>query len=164
MYVLEKFYASEFMKLLIQRVIQASVEVNGEVVGAIGSGVLVFIGITHSDTKKQVDWLASKLVHMRLFEDAAGKMNQSLLDIKGSALLVPQFTLYGDCREGRRPSFTEAAPPEIAKPLFEAFVSDVQKLKVTVATGIFGAEMKVSLINDGPVTLFVERSHQINTV
>ena len=106
------------MKLLIQRVSKASVEVDGKVVGAIEAGILAFVGFTHSDTVAQGIWLANKLVNLRIFEDAAGKLNQSLIDCKGSALIVSQFTLYGDCSEGRRPSFTQAAPPEIAKPLY----------------------------------------------
>lgn len=145
------------MKILIQRVTQASVEVNGEVVGSIGPGVLVFVGITHGDTASQVEWLASKLVNLRIFEDAQGKLNQSLQEQKGSALIISQFTLYADCNAGRRPSFTQAAPPEIANPLYDQFIDEVRKSGITTATGIFGAEMKVSLINDGPITVMVEK-------
>lgn len=145
------------MKLLIQRVLNANVAVEGKSVGAIGPGFLVFVGITHTDTLAQMNWLAQKLVHLRLFEDEQGKMNLSLLDRKGSALIISQFTLYADCSEGRRPSFTKAAPPEIAKPLYEQFVEEVKKNGILVETGIFGAEMKVSLINDGPVTVILER-------
>jgi D-aminoacyl-tRNA deacylase len=145
------------MKLLIQRVSEASVKVNEEIVGKIGPGILVLIGITHSDTPAQGTWLANKLINLRIFEDTQGKLNLSLLDQKGSALIISQFTLYADCSEGRKPSFTQAAPPEIAKPLYEAFVDEVRKGGIPVETGIFGAEMKVSLINDGPVTLLLER-------
>jgi D-tyrosyl-tRNA(Tyr) deacylase len=146
------------MKALIQRVIQASVEVNGEIVGNIGRGALVFVGITHGDTATQVTWLANKLINLRIFEDAQGKLNQSLVDQKGSALIISQFTLYADCSDGRRPSFIQAAPPEIANPLYEQFISEVRKSGISTATGIFGANMKVSLINDGPITIMLERS------
>ena len=145
------------MKVLIQRVTHAKVEVDGKAVGIIGAGVLVFIGITHSDTQAQAAWLANKLINLRIFEDAHGKINQSLIDRKGSALIISQFTLYADCNDGRRPSFTQAAPPEIAKPLYEQFVKEVHQGGIPVETGIFGAEMKVSLLNDGPVTLLLER-------
>lgn len=145
------------MKILIQRVAHAKVDVDGKTVGMIGEGLLVFVGITHSDTKAQAAWLANKLINLRIFEDAQGKINQSLIDRKGAALIISQFTLYADCSEGRRPSFTQAAPPEIAKPLYEQFVKEVQQGGVAVETGVFGAEMKVSLLNDGPVTLLLER-------
>ncbi len=145
------------MKILIQRVTQASVEVDNKVVGAIQFGVLVFIGITHSDTASQAAWLAHKLIHLRIFEDEQGKINQSLIDKKGSALIISQFTLYADCSDGRRPSFTQAAPPAMAKQLYELFIQEVTKGGISVETGIFGADMKVSLVNDGPVTLILER-------
>ena len=150
------------MKILIQRVTQASVEVRGRIVGNIGPGVLVFVGITHTDTASQVAWLASKLINLRIFEDSQGKLSQSLIDQKGSALIISQFTLYADCNGGRRPSFTQAAPPEIANPLYEQFIDEVRKSGISVACGIFGAEMKVSLINDGPVTIMLERSTHHN--
>ena len=145
------------MKILIQRVTKASVEVDEKIVGSIGAGILVFIGITHSDTASQASWLANKLIHLRIFEDAQGKINQSLVDRRGSALIISQFTLYADCSEGRRPSFIQAAPPEIAKPLYEQFIQEVRRGGISVETGIFGAEMKVSLLNNGPVTLLLER-------
>lgn len=145
------------MKILIQRVLNASVEVEGAVIGRIGSGVLVFVGITHSDTVSQAAWLANKLANLRIFEDSEGKLNQSLIDRQGEALIISQFTLYADCSAGRRPSFIQAAQPEIAKPLYEIFVDEMRKLGISVATGIFGAYMKVSLINDGPVTIILER-------
>jgi D-tyrosyl-tRNA(Tyr) deacylase len=145
------------MKIVIQRVTHASVEVEGESVGAIGPGLLVLFGVTHTDREDQAIWLASKLVGLRVFEDAEGKWHQSLLEKKGEALIVSQFTLYADCTQGRRPSFTQAAPPEIAKPLYEKFIQEVQKAGVSVKTGIFGARMKVSSVNDGPVTLIIEK-------
>ena len=145
------------MKLLIQRVAHAKVEVDNKTVGAIGMGALVFIGITHTDTMAQASWLAAKLVNLRFFEDSSGKINQSLIDKKGSALIISQFTLYADCTEGRRPSFIKAAPPSIAEPLYVQFIDEVRKNGIVVETGIFGAEMKVSLLNDGPVTLILEK-------
>ncbi len=145
------------MKILIQRVAHAKVEVDGKTVGMIEEGVLVFVGITHSDTIVQTTWLANKLINLRIFEDSQGKINQSLIDRKGSALIISQFTLYADCSDGRRPSFTQAAPPEIAKPLYEQFVKEVRQRGIPVETGVFGADMKVSLLNDGPITLLLER-------
>lgn len=145
------------MKLFIQRVSKASVEVEGKIVGSIGKGLLVLVGITHKDSLSQIEWLASKMVHLRIFEDAQGKLNESLIDQKGSALIISQFTLYADCKEGRRPSFTEAAPPEISKPLYEQFIREVQKHQIQVETGLFGAEMRVSLVNEGPVTILLEK-------
>jgi len=145
------------MKILVQRVTQAQVEVEGSIVGAIGHGSLVFIGVTHGDTQLHASWLANKLIHLRMFEDDQGKMNQSLLERKGQMLIVPQFTLYADCLVGRRPSFTKAAEPELAKQLYESFVKEVRQAGITVATGLFGAKMKVSLINEGPVTFILER-------
>jgi D-aminoacyl-tRNA deacylase len=146
------------MKILIQRVSHAHVEVEGTIVGAIGPGALVFIGVTHNDTIAQSAWLANKLVHLRMFEDGDGKINQSLLEQHGKVLIISQFTLYADCSDGRRPSFTQAAPPELAKQLYEHFIEEVRKRGVLVETGVFGAEMKVSLLNNGPVTLILERS------
>jgi D-tyrosyl-tRNA(Tyr) deacylase len=145
------------MKILIQRVAHASVDVEGKTVGSIGPGVLVLLGVTHTDTEEKAAWLAGKLVNLRMFEDDQGKINQSVLDKKGSALIISQFTLYGDCTEGRRPSFTQAAPSDLAKPLYDTFIDEVKKAGIPVQTGIFGAEMKVSLLNDGPVTLLIER-------
>lgn len=145
------------MKILIQRVTHAKVEVEGTTVGAIGSGALVFIGVTHSDTITQVSWLANKLINLRMFEDAQGKINRSLLENNGEVLVVSQFTLYADCTAGRRPSFIQAAQPELAEHLYEKFVEEVRKGGISVETGVFGAEMKVSLVNDGPVTLILER-------
>jgi len=146
------------MKIVIQRVSHAQVEVEGNTVGAIGPGVVVFIGITHGDTVHQAFWLANKVINLRIFEDAQGKINQSLLECNGQALIISQFTLYADFSGGRRPSFTQAAQPELAKQLCEKFLEEVQKSGVKVQSGIFGAKMKVSLLNDGPVTLILERS------
>jgi D-tyrosyl-tRNA(Tyr) deacylase len=144
------------MRAVVQRVKRALVRIDGETVGEIASGLLVLLGITHSDTADKARWLAEKIVGLRIFNDVEGKMNQGLADVGGSVLVVSQFTLYGDCRKGRRPSFVDAAPPEIAVPLYEAFVNGVKALGVRTATGRFGAMMEVELVNDGPVTLIVE--------
>jgi D-tyrosyl-tRNA(Tyr) deacylase len=145
------------MKILIQRVTQANVEVDSKIVGTIDAGVVVFVGITHKDTRAQAVWLANKLINLRIFEDELGKFNCSLIDRKGAALIISQFTLYGNCSNGLRPSFTQAAPPEMAKQLYEQFIDEVRKGSIAVETGIFGGKMKVSLVNDGPVTLMLER-------
>ncbi len=145
------------MKLVIQRVLNAKVEVEGKEVGAIGPGVLVFVGITHNDAIDQVCWLANKLINLRIFEDAQGKINQSLLECNGEALIISQFTLYADCSGGRRPSFTQAAQPELANQLYEKFIEEVRKGGIKVQCGIFGADMKVSLLNNGPFTVSLER-------
>lgn len=145
------------MKIVIQRVTYANVEVEGQTVGAIGPGALVFIGITHSDTKTQAAWLADKFINLRMFEDDQGKINKSLLECNGQALIVSQFTLYADCSNGRRPSFTQAAEPELAKQLYESFVEYVRKGGILVETGVFGAQMKISLLNNGPITLILEK-------
>lgn len=145
------------MKILIQRVTYAEVKIEDKIVGAISNGALVFLGVAHGDTKAQSIWLANKFLNLRMFEDDQGKINRSLLECKGQALVVSQFTLYADCSTGRRPSFTLAAGPEIAKLLYENFVEEVRKSGILVETGVFGAEMKVSLLNNGPVTLILER-------
>ncbi|HDD24395.1 MAG: D-tyrosyl-tRNA(Tyr) deacylase [Chloroflexi bacterium] len=145
------------MRALIQRVSRASVSVGGEVVGAIGRGVVVLVGVTHGDTEEQAEWLARKVAGLRIFEDNAGKMNAGLLDVDGAALVISQFTLYADCRKGRRPGFTDAAPPEVAEPLVEHFAQALQGYGVPVKTGVFGAHMLVEIHNDGPVTILLER-------
>ena len=144
------------MRLLIQRVKSARVDVENKTVGSIEVGALVLIGVTHGDDQSKAVWLASKLINLRMFEDEQNKMNRSLIDIKGSVLIVSQFTLYGDCSDGRRPSFTNAALPNIAEPLYETFIEEVKKSGLPVATGIFGAYMQVSLVNDGPVTFIID--------
>ncbi len=144
------------MKIVIQRVVSASVEIEGSIAGNIGRGFLVLLGITHADTDKDAIFLAEKCVNMRIFEDKDGKMNLSLLDVKGEIMVVSQFTLYADAAKGRRPSFTEAAYPAIAVPLYEKFISELRKSKLKVETGRFGADMNVSLCNQGPVTIILE--------
>jgi D-tyrosyl-tRNA(Tyr) deacylase len=144
------------MRLVVQRVLQAAVRVDGTTVGAIQQGLFVLLGVQDSDTLHDVEYLASKLVHLRIFEDAQGKMNYDVQDVKGAVLVVSQFTLYADCRKGRRPSFTRAARPPLAQELYEAFLTAVARYGVPVAHGVFGARMAVSLVNDGPVTLLLE--------
>lgn len=144
------------MRAVIQRVSKASVTVDGKEVSSVGRGYLVLLGVTHEDSEADVNWLAEKVVHLRLFEDDEGRLNRSLLDEGGELLVVSQFTLYGDCRRGRRPSFIAAAEPERARELYEDFVGRLRALGPIVATGVFQAHMKVELINDGPVTLVVD--------
>lgn len=144
------------MRAVIQRVKQSSVTVGDETVGKIGSGLLVLLGVADRDQPADADFMAEKIANLRIFEDEQGKMNRSLIDIGGEMLVISQFTLLGDCRKGRRPSFTEAAGPDKANELYERFVRQVRKTSVQVATGRFRAMMEVSLINDGPVTLIVE--------
>ena len=144
------------MRVLLQRVRQASVTVAGEIVGAVGRGILLFVGVTHGDTRADADWLAKKAAGLRIFEDEAGKMNRSLLDVGGGALVVSQFTLYADCRKGRRPGFDAAGDPAEAEALYEYFVGQMKAESVSkVATGRFGADMLVSLENDGPATFLL---------
>ena len=144
------------MRAVIQRVSRAQVSVGEEIVGKIDRGLLVLLGITHSDTPADARWLAEKIVGLRIFNDADGKMNLGLSDVAGSVLVVSQFTLYGDAQKGRRPSFIAAARPEQAIPLYEAFINGIKALGVPVETGRFGAMMDVELVNEGPVTLILE--------
>lgn len=145
------------MKLVIQRVKQAKVEVKGKVAGEIEKGFLVLIGITHTDTRQEADYLAKKLCNLRVFEDENQKMNRNLKDVKGKLLIVSQFTLYANCKDGNRPSFTDAAKPEMANELYEYFCEKCEEYQIEVQKGIFGADMQVSLINDGPVTIVMEK-------
>ena len=145
------------MRVLLQRVTSASVTVDGQIVGAIEHGLVLLVGVGHDDTGADVDALADKIVHLRIFNDAEGKFNRSLLDVEGSALVVSQFTLYADARKGRRPSFSGAAPPQHAEPLCDQFVDRLQQLGVPhVAGGRFGAAMHVEIHNDGPVTISLD--------
>ena len=144
------------MRALLQRVTWASVTVEGLVVGQIGQGLLILVGVGHDDGEAQVKTLADKIAHLRIFEDEQGKMNRSLLDIGGQALVVSQFTLYADARRGRRPSFTDAAPPALAEPLVERFKEMLAGYGLEVAGGVFGAYMQVELLNDGPVTIWLD--------
>ena len=144
------------MRALVQRVSHASVTIDGRIHGQIGQGFLVLLGITDGDTVDDAVYLADKTVKMRVFTDENDKMNRSLADVGGGLLIVSQFTLYGDCRKGNRPSFTNAARPEIAIPLYEAFIARCRESGFPVETGEFGADMKVDLLNDGPVTLWMD--------
>ncbi len=145
------------MRAVVQRVSRAAVTVDDQVVGAIGPGLVILLGVTHEDEEEQADWLARKIAGLRIFEGRQGKLNCSLLDVEGQALVVSQFTLYADCRKGRRPSFSDAARPEVAEPLVEHFAERLQGYGVPVETGVFGAYMQVDIHNDGPVTLVLER-------
>ena len=145
------------MKALIQRVKRASVTIDGELYSRIGHGILVFVGVEKTDERLNAEKLADKIVNLRIFEDNDGKMNLSLKDVKGEILVVSQFTLCGDCKKGTRPSFDKSAPPEIANNLYEYFIAKVKEYSVTVQTGKFAAMMDVELINDGPVTFWLEK-------
>lgn len=148
------------MRILIQRVKEAKVIIDQAVYSQIGSGLLVFLGIHKEDQAKDITWFVNKLVNLRIFSDSAGKMNLSLNETGGNILLVSQFTLYGNCLNGRRPDFIQAAPPDIAKPLYEAFIERLKLDIPKVQTGVFGAEMQISLINDGPVTFILQQVPQ----
>jgi D-tyrosyl-tRNA(Tyr) deacylase len=145
------------MRVVVQRVSRAAVRVDGETVGAIGRGFLVLVGFTAGDSEPALQWMAEKLVGLRVFGDAEGKMNLALADIGGALLVVSQFTLYGDVLKGRRPSFIDAAPPAVAEPLYQRLVAILRGLGAAVETGRFGAMMEVELVNDGPVTLVIEK-------
>ncbi len=145
------------MRALVQRVLKGSVYVDGQVVAAIGRGLVIFLGIGQGDTEEQARFLAEKVAQLRIFEDAESKFNLSLLDVGGEALVVSQFTLYGDARKGRRPSFSEAARPEVAAPLVDTFIEYLRAQGVPTQSGIFAAHMLVEIHNDGPVTIWLER-------
>ncbi len=144
------------MRAVIQRVKSASVKVDGELVSEIGQGLLIFLGIAHDDTTTELEYISNKVANLRIFEDIDGKMNCSLLDTGSSALVVSQFTLYGDCRKGRRPSFINAARPEVANALYEQFINALKQLDIPTQGGTFQAMMDVELINDGPVTILLD--------
>lgn len=145
------------MKIIVQRVKKASVEVENVITGQIEHGLLLFLGIHASDTEEQIEWLSDKVAKLRIFEDEEGKMNLSVRETGGSILLISQFTLYGDVKKGTRPSFIEAARPEKAIPLYEKMIATLREKGLAVETGIFGADMQVSLVNDGPVTIILEK-------
>lgn len=148
------------MRVVIQRVSSAGVVVEGQTVGSIGRGLLLLCGLHASDTAAELKWMAEKVVNLRIFEDDQGKMNRSVLDVGGGVLAVSQFTLYGDCRKGRRPSFIEAAPPELAERLYQEFVGLLRQRVDRVETGIFQTHMDVSLVNDGPVTILLDTAQK----
>ncbi len=146
------------MRMLIQRVSKASVFVDNQIVGSIEAGLLVFLAVAKEDSKQAAIYLVDKLLHLRIFKDEEQKFNRSVLDAGGSVLVVSQFTLYGNCLEGRRPSFEEAAPPILAKELYDFFVEELASKRLFVQTGVFGATMSVSLVNEGPATFLIEKS------
>ncbi len=148
------------MRAVIQRVKSASVTVDNKLVSEIGPGLLIFLGISHNDTKTDLDYTANKIANLRIFEDVEGKMNCSLLDTGGEALVVSQFTLYGDCRKGRRPSFIDAARPDVANDLYEQFITTLKQINIPTQGGTFQAMMDVQLINDGPVTILLDSDKQ----
>ncbi|MBM7559658.1 D-aminoacyl-tRNA deacylase [Marinitoga litoralis] len=145
------------MRAVVQRVLESHVDVEDKTVGKIGKGILVLLGVGQNDTEKDIEWLADKIMNLRIFEDSEDKMNLSLLDIKGEILVISQFTLYGDCRKGRRPSYSTAANPEKGNEYYEKFIDYIErKYNIKVEKGVFQADMKVHLINDGPVTLLLD--------
>src|SRR5579864_4510484 len=144
------------MRVVLQRVKEAHVDIDGATVGAIGTGLLVLVGVTSADNPRDAEYLADKIIHLRIFPDDAGRMNRSITEAGGALLVISQFTLYGDCRKGRRPSFDEAAPPDQAQKLYEYFVERLRLSNTIVQTGVFQAEMEVHLVNDGPVTFVLD--------
>lgn len=151
------------VRIVLQRVESAQVSVQDSTVGVIETGLVVFLGVTHSDTHQEADYLAEKIIQLRIFPDESGRMNRSLLEVGGALLVVSQFTLYGDCRKGRRPGFDQAAPPEEARALYEYFVNRLKSSNLIVETGVFQADMQVQLINDGPVTFFLDSKDRART-
>lgn len=145
------------MRVLVQRVSNASVTIDGRASGSIGAGLLLLVGLTHADDEGALAWMAEKVSGLRIFSDEEGRMNRSVVDVGGEVLVVSQFTLYGDAAKGKRPSFIDAARPEVAVPLYERFIDLMRERVARVETGEFGADMKVALVNDGPVTLWLER-------
>ena len=149
------------MRVVLQRVTRASVEVEGKVIGKINEGLLVFLGIHNDDNMKELEWMVNKVIGLRIFEDEDGKMNKSLQDVGGELLVVSQFTLYGECEKGRRPSFTSAARPDKAIPMYEAYIERSRQCGIHVEVGEFGADMKIDLLNDGPVTLIIDSPERL---
>jgi D-tyrosyl-tRNA(Tyr) deacylase len=146
------------MRAIVQRVLEAEVKIQNQSVGRIGGGLLVYLSVGKTDTEKDAEWIVEKLVNLRIFEDEAGKMNRSILDVQGGILLVSNFTLHGDCRKGRRPSFDAAAEPQLAQQLYEKVIELVKERRIPVETGTFGEYMQVSSINDGPVNFLLDSS------
>ena len=144
------------MRAVLQRVTNAEVKVDGEIIGSIGKGILIFLGVSDDDTEKDLQYIADKMINLRIFEDENGKMNLSVHDIQGELLIVSQFTLYGDCRKGRRPSFDKAGKPDFANEMYEKFIKYCSDSGLKTERGEFGADMKVSLLNDGPVTIMLD--------
>ncbi len=151
----------DHVRIVLQRVTAASVEVDQTIVGSINHGLLALVAVGHDDTEDEALWLANKTVELRIFQDEQDKMNRSVIDVEGSVLVVSQFTLLGDCRKGRRPAFTDAAPPELARQLYHRYAELISDRGVNVQMGIFAADMKVSLVNNGPVTMVIDRDHKL---
>ena len=147
------------MRVVVQRVARASLKIDGEPAGEIGPGLVVLAGFRDADTDAELDWMAQRVLGLRVFPDDAGNMNRSLEEINGGVVVVPNFTLYGDCRKGRRPSFTDAARPELASPLYDRFLARMRAGGLPVVAGSFGAHMHVELVNDGPITLVIDREN-----
>jgi D-tyrosyl-tRNA(Tyr) deacylase len=154
-------WSGHLMRIVLQRVKNARVDVAGETVGSIGTGLLILLGVTQTDQQDDADYLADKVVQLRIFPDEAGRMNRGLVEAHGALLVVSQFTLYGDCRKGRRPSFDHAAPPEQARGLYEYFIQRLKSSNIAVETGVFQAEMEIHLINDGPVTFILDSKRSL---
>lgn len=152
--------SSRIVRAVVQRVTEASVRVDGELTGRVGSGLVVLLGVAVGDEERDADYLADKVLNLRVFPDEAGQMNRSLLDVRGELLVVSQFTLYGDARRGRRPSYVEAAGPEAANRLYERFVEQLRPSGLSIATGVFRATMDVALVNHGPVTILLDSRRQ----
>jgi D-tyrosyl-tRNA(Tyr) deacylase len=148
------------MRVVIQRVSEASVTINDAIEGKINTGFMILLGIGHEDSNEDIEWLTQKITNLRVFSDEEGKMNLSILDIKGEILLISQFTLFASTKKGNRPSFIQSAKPEIAIPLYEKFIESLKDFGISVSTGIFGADMKVSLTNDGPVTIIIDSKNK----
>jgi D-tyrosyl-tRNA(Tyr) deacylase len=149
------------MRIVLQRVNSAHVDIAGKTVGSIGVGLVILLGVTQADNHEDAEYLADKVIHLRIFPDEAHRMNRSLLEAGGTLLVVSQFTLYGDCKKGRRPSFDQAAPPEQARTLYEYFIQRLKSSKIAVETGVFQAEMEIHLINDGPVTFILDSKRSL---
>tara|TARA_Y100001933_G_scaffold265033_2_gene334463 strand:+ start:1882 stop:2328 length:447 start_codon:yes stop_codon:yes gene_type:complete len=148
------------MRVCIQRVSRGVVRVDNKIFGQIAGGMVILLGVATEDTAADIQWMTQKILNLRFFSDEAGQMNRSIMDIGGEILIVSQFTLFGDCRKGRRPSFVQAAPPEKADEIYQTFIRRIQAAGVTIATGKFGADMQLELVNDGPVTLWIDSRNQ----
>ncbi len=148
------------MRVIIQRVLSASIRIDEAIHSQINHGLLILIGVTHNDTKEDIEWLVQKIVNLRIFNDEKGKMNRSIHDVQGEFLVVSQFTLFASTKKGNRPSFIASAKPEIAVPIYENFIEEIKKCGLVIQTGVFGADMKVSFVNDGPVTIIIDSKNK----
>ena len=148
------------MRVILQRVLSASVTIDEAIYSQINHGLLILLGVTHNDTKEDIEWLVQKIINLRIFNDEAGKMNRSIQDVQGEFLVVSQFTLFASTKKGNRPSFITSARPEIAIPLYETFIDEIKKTGIVTRTGVFGADMQVGLVNDGPVTIIIDSKNK----